>query len=107
MPVILGGLLTENLDEQVDGLQIRELVVVRVHADAKEETSVSPVNDLVVPKLKHRALFTQPVRDPDGTKNAPRRSSTDTSGREGQLDDEPLLATVPVTFQSPWGTCVL
>ena len=97
--VFLGESLTENLDEQMDGLQVCELVVVRVHADAEEETSVSPVNDLVVPELKHHALFTQRVRNPDRTKNAPQRSSTDTSGPSARLACAPLPAGGPIVIQ--------
>ena len=36
----------EHLDEEVDRLQIRELVVVGVDADAEEEAGVAPVDDL-------------------------------------------------------------
>ena len=97
--VLLGGSLTENLDEQMDGLQVCELVVVCVHANAEKETSVSPVNDLVVPELKHHALFTQHVRNLDRTKNAPRRSSTDTSGPSARLACAPLPADGPVVIQ--------
>ena len=97
--VLLGGSLTENLDEQMDGLQVCELVVVRIHANAEEETGVSTVNDLVVPELKHHVLFTQPVRDADGTKNAPQRSSTDTSGPSARLACAPLPADGPVVIQ--------
>lgn len=43
---------TEDLDEQVDGLQVRQLIVVRIDTDAEEQTSISPVHDLVVPELK-------------------------------------------------------
>lgn len=43
---------TEHLDEQVDGLQVCELVVVRIHADAEEQSGVAAVNDLVVAELR-------------------------------------------------------
>lgn len=35
----------------MDGLEVRELIVVGIDADAEEETGVSPVDDLVVPEL--------------------------------------------------------
>lgn len=41
----------EHLDEEVDGLEVRELVVVGVDARAKEEARVPPVDDLVVAEL--------------------------------------------------------
>lgn len=41
----------EDLDEEVDGLEIGELIVVCVDADAKEEACVAAVDDLVVAKL--------------------------------------------------------
>ena len=36
----------EHLDEEVDRLEVRELVVVGVDADAEEEPRVAPVDDL-------------------------------------------------------------
>lgn len=41
----------EDLDEEVDGLEEGELVVVRVDAGAEEEAGVPPVDDLVVAEL--------------------------------------------------------
>lgn len=41
----------EDLDEEVNGLEVGELVVVCVHADAKEEAGVAAVDDFVVAKL--------------------------------------------------------
>lgn len=38
--------LVENLDEEMDGLEIRQLVVVGIHAHAEEETGVPAVDDL-------------------------------------------------------------
>jgi hypothetical protein len=43
---------TENLDKEMDRFEVGELIVVRVDADAEEETSVSSVDDLVVSELK-------------------------------------------------------
>lgn len=45
---------TEHFDEQMNRLEIRQLIVVRVDADAEEQASVAPVNDLVVTKLTRR-----------------------------------------------------
>lgn len=41
----------ENLYKEMDRLEVRELIVVGVHADTEEETGVSSVDDLVVPEL--------------------------------------------------------
>lgn len=45
-------LLTEDLDKEMDSLEVRELIVVGIHTDTEEETSVSSVDDLVVPELE-------------------------------------------------------
>ena len=47
---------TEDLDEEVDSLQIRKLVIVRINADAEEEAGVATINDFVVPKLLWRRV---------------------------------------------------
>lgn len=41
----------QHLDEEVDRLQVRQLVVVGVDARAEEKPRVPPVHDLVVPEL--------------------------------------------------------
>lgn len=46
----------EHLDEEVDGLQVGELVVVGVDAGAEEEPRVAPVDDLVVAELDEVGL---------------------------------------------------
>lgn len=46
----------QNLDEEVDGLQVRQLVVVGVDAGAEEQPRVPPVDDLVVPELDEVGL---------------------------------------------------
>lgn len=46
----------EDLDEEVDGLEEGELVVVRVDAGAEEEARVPPVDDLVVAELDEVGL---------------------------------------------------
>lgn len=38
--------LVQHLDEEVDGLEIREFVVIGVDADAEEQARVAPVDDL-------------------------------------------------------------
>lgn len=38
--------LIQNLDEEVDGLQIGELIVVRIYACAEEQAGVTAVDDL-------------------------------------------------------------
>lgn len=52
------AILTENLYKEMDRLEVRELIVVGVHADTEEETGVSSVDDLVVPELEHTAMRT-------------------------------------------------
>lgn len=46
----------EHLDEEVDRLEVRKLVVVGVDARAEEQPRVSPVHDLVVPELDEIGL---------------------------------------------------
>ena len=46
----------KNLDEEVDGLEVGELVVVGVDAGAEEEARVAAVNDLVVTELDEVGL---------------------------------------------------
>lgn len=43
-----------HLHEVVDGLQVGQVVVVHVHADAEVEAGVASVNDLEVPELRGR-----------------------------------------------------
>ena len=35
----------------MDSLQVRQLIVVRIHANAEEQACIAPVNNLVVAKL--------------------------------------------------------
>lgn len=44
--------LVEHLDKVVDGLQVAQVVVVHVHADAKIQPSVPPIDYLKVPELE-------------------------------------------------------
>ena len=46
----------EHLDEEVDGLEVGELVVVGVDARAEEEPRVPPVDELVVAELDEVGL---------------------------------------------------
>lgn len=46
----------KNLDKEVDGLEVGELVVVGVDAGAEEEARVAAVNDLVVTELDEVGL---------------------------------------------------
>lgn len=41
----------QHLDEEVYSLQIRKLIIIRVHARAKEQPRVSPIHDLIVAEL--------------------------------------------------------
>ena len=56
----------------MDGLQVRELVVVGVHADAEEETSVAAIDDFMIPELR----AAHEVLGPFGVENACVRTST-------------------------------
>lgn len=47
---------TAHLHKVVDGLQVRQVVVVDVHADAEVEASIASVNDLEVPELRGREV---------------------------------------------------
>lgn len=42
----------EHLDEEVDALEKAEFVIGHIHAERKEESSVSPVYDFVRSKLQ-------------------------------------------------------
>lgn len=46
--------LTENLYKEMNGFQICQFVVIRIHAYAEEQAGVTPVNDLVVTELIRR-----------------------------------------------------
>jgi len=47
----------QDLDEEVYGLQIGELVIIRIDADAEEETCISPINDPHTPELDKVGLM--------------------------------------------------
>ena len=70
----------------MDGFQVRELVVVRVDADAEEEAGVATVDDLVVAELP-RELEHGLQQCERG--RSPRRSWTGTSGPGARLVDAP------------------
>lgn len=46
----------QDLNEEVYSLQIRQLVIIGVDADAEEEACVAPVDDLVVAELDEVGL---------------------------------------------------
>ena len=46
--------LTENLYKEMNGFQVCQFVVIRIHAYAEEQAGVTPVNDLVVTELLRR-----------------------------------------------------
>jgi len=46
----------QDLNKEVDGFEVSELVVVGVDADAEEEASVAAVDDLVVSELNKVGL---------------------------------------------------
>lgn len=45
------GAHTEDFNEQMDGLEVCELIVIGVDADAEEQTGITSVDDLVIPEL--------------------------------------------------------
>lgn len=77
-----------HLHEVVDGLQVGQVVVVDVHADAEVEAGVASVNDLEVPELR-----------------AERRSGTGCprAQRAGQSGPEPFLLSLPPPEALRWG----
>ncbi len=46
----------QHLDKEMNGLQIRQLVIVRIDAGAEEEPCVPSVDDLIVPELDEVGL---------------------------------------------------
>ena len=56
-------ILVEDFDEVVNRLQIHEIVVAHVDADAKVESGVSPINDLEIAKLDEVGVFGVSDRD--------------------------------------------
>ena len=46
--------LVEQLDEEVDRLKVKQLVVAHVHAQCEEEAGVPSVNELVLSVLRRR-----------------------------------------------------
>ena len=47
----VGEVVVQDLDEEVDGLQVGQLVVGHVHAEREEEARVAAVDHLVLPEL--------------------------------------------------------
>ena len=43
--------MVQDLHKKVDCLQIQKLVVAHIHAEREEQTSISPVDNLVGPEL--------------------------------------------------------
>lgn len=70
----------------MNGLQVRELVVIRINADAEEKSSVTTINYFIVPELNIQWVL---VNDPP-MQNSLRQSWTDISDRE-----EPLVCGLP------------
>jgi len=50
-------ILVEHFHKVVDSLEIHEVVVADVDADAKVESGVSPINDLEIAKLDEVGVF--------------------------------------------------
>ena len=48
--------LTENLYKEMNGFQVCQFVVIRIHAYAEEQAGVTAIHDLVVPELHSGAL---------------------------------------------------
>lgn len=42
---------TKDFDKEMDSLKVCKLVIIRIHADAKEETGITSINDLIVAEL--------------------------------------------------------
>ncbi len=46
----------QDLDEEVNCLQIRQLIVIRIHTGAEEEPCIAPVDNLVIAELNEVGL---------------------------------------------------
>ena len=73
-------------------LQVRQFVVVGVHANAEEEASVSAVHNLVVAELRAQSGERPLMRR---GRDVLRQSWIDTSGLVGLLADGPHHANEP------------
>jgi hypothetical protein len=62
----------------MNSFQVRQLVVICIHAEAKEESGITSIDNLIVPELRHRLslLYIH------STEHAPLRSLTGTSDLE-------------------------
>jgi hypothetical protein len=76
-------------------LQICQLVVVRVNADAEEKTCVSSVYDFVIAKLTKGGFEMSLTTELSDHTIVPQQSLIDISGLLGPLNDELHLVTVP------------
>lgn len=82
--------LTEHLHKEMDGLKVRQLIVVGVDAHAEEEAGIPPVDDLVVAELDKvglRACVSGAVEPRQH--GLARPASPGTSGREARSADAP------------------
>ena len=75
--------------------KIGELVVISIHADAKEQSCVSPEDNFVVPKLplKDQDVATESDKE---SRRLPQQSSTDTFGPGEPLTGGPHLEGEPM-----------
>lgn len=115
--------LVQHLDKVVDRLQIAQVVVVHVHADAKVQPGVPPVHDLKVPELneigvlgvadRHHGvhlldqlllLVVVKVHVPLGQAGLPRtvldQDETDLRRNRNQQNSPPLLQLKTYHFQN-------
>jgi hypothetical protein len=88
--------LTEDLHEEMYGFQVRQLVVVGVHADTEEETRVSPVHNLVVLELRTDGWVIAAKDAVGSRRGTPRQSWTGTSGPGAPPVCGPRLSAGPV-----------
>ena len=88
--------LTENLYKEMNGFQICQFVVIRIHAYAEEQAGVTPVDNLVVAELV-RVTTAQTTTHVTGVPRGytPRQSWIGISGRGVLQADAPRHANGP------------
>jgi len=76
----------------MDGFQVRQFIIIGIHTEAEEQSSITAIDDFVVPKLYHDRHW---QNKNEGHHRKPRRNSTGIFGPEERLDGELLLEVEP------------
>jgi hypothetical protein len=54
----------QHLDKEVYSLEVRQLIIIRIHADAEEQPRIPPIHHAVLPELHEiRLVLLVPRRD--------------------------------------------